>query len=275
MLFKTSIRNRVIILGLFFVTCNTCIADNTMSVDNSNIIQTTQTNSLSNNLSNSNFNMLSINHTNNNDPLQSYNRIIFNFNTKADFYVVKPSAQFYIKYIPLPIRTIIANFFNNLKDFISLGNDILQLNGQNTMEDTMRIALNTGVGLFGSIDVASQLGLVRHGNNFAKTLQQYGWYESSYFVIPLMGPSTIRDTIGLAPDIIFNPTWYLINSDYISIGLFTISAIDTRAKFLNSDQLIYDSLDPYITMRDFYLQTHRVLKDNKNNINIDDVINDN
>jgi phospholipid-binding lipoprotein MlaA len=190
------------------------------------------------------------------DPLETYNRNAYQLNDKLDKTIVRPVTVWYVSYIPQPFRLAVGNFYNNLRDFVTLGNDILQLNGMASMQNMMRISINTIVGLGGLIDVSSSLGLLRHKNSFGNTLKVYGWKQSSYFVIPLLGPSTVRDTIGLIPDLYFNPTWYVIPDkyEYVSVGLFTVNGIDTRSHYLDYDQLLQTSLDPYITMRDAYLQ---------------------
>lgn len=211
------------------------------------------------------------------DPLENYNRTAFKMNTSIDTNVVRPVTVWYITYIPLPFRSVLANFFNNLRDCVTLGNDILQLKGIAIMQTTMRIGLNSTIGLAGILDVATAMGLNMHKNTFGKTMQTYGWKNSSYFVIPLLGPSTIRDALGMIPDVVFNPTWYLINDYYISIGLFVVAGIDARSKYLDVDQLVYTSLDPYVTMRDFYLQNNgQEASSNKgNDVNINSLLNDN
>ena len=210
------------------------------------------------------------------DPLEKYNRQIFKLNTSLDNNIVRPVAIGYVKHIPSPIRTAITNFFNNLQDFVTLGNDILQLKGRETMQTTMRISLNSTFGIAGLIDICSAMGLNMHKNHFGKTLQTYGWKNSSYFVIPILGPSTIRDCIGLIPDIYFNPAWVITDNNIIALGLFGVSNINQRSKYLDVDQLVYTSLDPYITMRDFYLQSNGQNSSPTNNqqININDLLND-
>ena len=112
-------------------------------------------------------------------------------------------------------------------------------------------------------------------------MKVYGWKNSSYFVIPLLGPSTVRDTIGLIPDTIFNPTWWIIPGqyDYVSVGLFAVNGIDQRAKYLDYDQLLDTSIDPYATLRDTYLQANgesipQNLAGESNNVSIDNLIDD-
>lgn len=187
------------------------------------------------------------------DPLENYNRNAYRMNSKIDKAVLRPVAVGYVTYIPLPIRTVFANFFNNLRDVVTLGNDIFQLNGQSAMKNIMRISINTTFGLVGILDISTSIGLVQNKNSFGNTMKTYGWTKSSYYVIPLLGPSTVRDTLGLIPDTLLNPIWILTDSNYISTGLFALSWVDTRTQFLGFDQILNASLDPYVTMRDTYL----------------------
>ncbi len=208
------------------------------------------------------------------DPYESYNRKIFFFNAVLDKTMLRPVAVVYKDYTPDPLQLIINNFYNNLRDFVSLGNDALQLNALATMQTTMRISINTVFGVFGFIDVASSLGLQRELNSFGNTFKAYGWKNSSYIVIPLLGSSTVRDGIGLVPDVFFNPTWYLF-SDWISFTNFGIGLINTRSNFIGIDtQIEQMSLDPYITIRDLYMQSRGYIAESQiDNTNIDDLIN--
>jgi len=208
----------------------------------------------------------------NSDPFETYNRGVFTVNVVIDKAIIRPTTVGYITYIPGPIRSGIGNFFSNLRDFVTLGNDILQLNGKYSMQTLMRISINSTVGILGIIDVSTSLGLNMHKNSFGKTMKEYGWEHSSYFIIPLLGPSTVRDALGTIPNVVFNPTWYVISNDYISVALFASNAIDTRSKYLDSDKIFYSSLDPYITMRDVYLQAINEPITNSDDVSIDTLL---
>lgn len=187
------------------------------------------------------------------DPFKNYNQNTYRLNMTLDKHFIRPFTVGYLEYTPRPIRLVIDNFYNNLRDFISFGNDILQLKGQDAMHTFMRISINSVFGIAGLIDISSSLGLFRHKNSFGKTLKFWGWTHSSYFILPLFGPSTIRDTLGLAVDVYFNPLWYLVHSYYISISIFALNLVQMRALYLDKDKLLDLSLDPYSTMRDYYL----------------------
>lgn len=215
-----------------------------------------------------------------NDPYENYNRPVFAFNMTVDHYVLRPVTVGYT-YIPDPIREALGNFYNNLRDFVSLANDILQLDGIDTMQTTMRIAINSTFGILGLIDVASSMGLPQYTNTFGNTLKRWGWTDSNYFLIPFMGPGTVRDQVGIAPDIYFNPLFYIINDPYISWSIFGINLLDQRSKYLGQDDLLEQTLDPYATIRDLYLQKNGAYKyatesaygnDSNESENIDDLI---
>lgn len=216
------------------------------------------------------------------DKFENYNRNAYRMNDTLDKNFIRPAAVGYITYIPKPIRLVIQNFFNNLRDFVTLGDDILQLNGQDSMHNIMRIAINSTFGILGLIDISSSLGLMQHTNTFGQTMRVYGWKNSSYFMIPFIGPSTVRDALGMIPDTIFNPTWLIIPQQYtyVSVGLFMVNGIDQRAKYLDFDGLLDSSIDPYVTLRDSYLQAHGEIapqspNNNSNEVNIDNLIDDN
>ena len=213
-----------------------------------------------------------------NDPYENYNRPVFEFNMTVDHYVLRPVTVGYT-YIPDPIREALGNFYNNLRDFVSLANDILQLDGIDTMQTTMRIALNSTFGILGLIDVSSSMGLPQYTNTFGNTLKRWGWTDSSYFLVPFLGPATVRDQLGIIPDVYFNPLFYIINDPWISWSIFGINLLDQRSKYLGQDELLEQTLDPYATIRDLYLQKNGAYKDatesNDNNTeseNIDNLI---
>lgn len=215
-----------------------------------------------------------------NDPYENYNRPVFAFNMTVDHYILRPVTVGYT-YIPDPIREALGNFYNNLRDIVSLANDILQLDGIDTMQTTMRIAINSTFGILGLIDVASSMGLPQYTNTFGNTLKRWGWTDSNYFLIPFMGPGTVRDQVGIAPDIYFNPLFYIINDPYVSWSIFGINLLDQRSKYLGQDELLEQTLDPYATIRDLYLQKNGAYKyatessdsnDSNESENIDELI---
>lgn len=213
-----------------------------------------------------------------NDRFENYNRNAYRMNSTLDKNFIRPTTVFYVTYVPQPFRSAIQNFFNNLRDFVTLGNDILQLAGISTMHNIMRITINSTIGIVGLIDVSTSLGLPQEKNSFGQTFKVYGWKNSSYIVLPFLGSSTVRDSIGLIPDTLFNPTWWIIprQYNYISVGLFTVNAIDSRSKYLDYDDVLDTSLDPYVTIREFYLQgvnENATQNESSNDVNIDSLLN--
>lgn len=214
-------------------------------------------------------------HTNNIDPLEPYNKRMYHVNEFLDKTMLRPMAVFYVNYIPYPVRYGVNNFFNNLRDVVSLANNIIQLDPINTIHTFMRISVNSVIGVAGLVDVSSSMGLPSYRNSFGQTFQHYGWSTSSYLVLPLFGPSTVRDGLGLIPDTYFNPTWYLIHNYYISTGLFATNVLNHRSQLLGFDTTLeQSSINPYITVRNLYLQSIGQLSESNDNIDINDLVNE-
>lgn len=195
------------------------------------------------------------------DPLEPFNRAIYRFNDAADRYVIKPVATDYREHVPRPVQTGIANFFGNLQDVIVLVNDLLQLKVEQGMSDFGRIVYNTTFGLFGLVDVASYLGLPKHDEDFGQTLGYWGVPPGPYLVLPFLGPSNIRDSVGLVGDIYVHPMFQgLITDESVSLGAVALRYIDLRAQLLGASRVVDEAaLDPYAFIRDAYLQRRRNL----------------
>ena len=189
------------------------------------------------------------------DPMEGYNRAIFAFNETADEYVAEPVAKAYVAVTPEPVVKGINNFFNNIRDFITFINDILQFKGEHAINDGGRVVVNTTIGLLGFIDVHSMNGGERRKEDFGQTLAFYGWENSAYFVLPLLGPSTVRDTSGLLVDsLFFDPISYIENVR-VRNAIRVVQFIDARAELLNATAILDEAaLDPYAFQRDSYLQ---------------------
>lgn len=207
------------------------------------------------------------------DPHENFNRNSYRMNDTLDKNFLRPTTVWYVNNVPGFIRTGAQDFFNNLRDFVTLGNDILQLSTYRSLKDTGRVCINSTIGILGLFDVASHWGMPEHINTFGHTMLFYGWEHSSYVVLPFLGPSTIRDALGMIPDTFFNPTWWLNYPyvNYVSTGLFAVSLVDARAKVLPFDQALNAAIDPYTAMRDFYLQSSGNLPVNSSESSIDEV----
>jgi phospholipid-binding lipoprotein MlaA len=189
------------------------------------------------------------------DPLESMNRSIYGFNVAVDDAVMKPVAKGYKAVMPDPVEKGINNFFNNIRDIITVINDVLQLKIEHAANDTGRVLVNSTVGLLGLIDVHSMSGGERRKEDFGQTLAHYGWSNSAYLVVPLLGPSTIRDASGFIIDTVFLDPIAYIDNVRVRNQVRILQFIDARAELLNASAILDQAaLDPYSFQRDAYLQ---------------------
>lgn len=194
------------------------------------------------------------------DPLESYNRAMFAFNDAADKAVFKPVAQAYQTVLPDPVITSVTNFFSNLNDVVVLINDLLQFKLHQAAMDSSRIVFNTTFGVLGLFDVASRMELPKHNEDFGQTLGFWGFGEGYYIVLPLLGPSTVRDTFGLVGNFYTNPVTWATDSDAVEWSLWGLDLINRRAGLLRIERALADSqIDPYAFQRSAYLQQRRNL----------------
>lgn len=189
------------------------------------------------------------------DPLESFNRSMFIFNDNLDHYVSKPVARGYKKITPEPIDRGISNFFSNLDEVINILNNSLQLKFKDAASDLGRLAVNSTIGLLGFMDVASNMGLQKHNEDFGQTLGSWGMGPGPYLVLPVIGPSSGRDALGFAADWFTNPIYYAVEDTGVSWGLYLIRFVDRRADLLKTTDLLEAAaLDPYSYVRESYLQ---------------------
>ena len=193
------------------------------------------------------------------DPWENWNRKVFNFNENVDRAVLKPVAQTYTDVVPQPVRRSVSNFFNNFGDAWSAVNNILQGKIELGLEDATRVGTNTIFGLFGLLDVASEMGLDHHNEDFGQTLGRYGVGAGAYIVLPILGPSTVRDTAALPVDRLATPPAFFDGTN-TQLTLTGIQLVNTRAGLLGATTVIDEiSLDKYTFVRDAYLQRRRSL----------------
>lgn len=194
-----------------------------------------------------------------NDPYEGFNRAMFAVNEGLDTVAIKPIAQAYDFVTPLPVRAGVGDFFGNILDVRNVLNNTLQGKLSDAGVDLGRLLINSTIGIFGLFDVASELGLQRHDEDFGQTLAVWGWEDSSFLFWPLVGPRTVRDTGGLIVDIYTDPTWYTINKSVAARNsLAALRFIDVRASLLPSDKVVDEAaLDKYAYVRDAYLQRRR------------------
>jgi len=191
------------------------------------------------------------------DPLESYNRAMYKFNRVVDDAIMKPVAKGYKAIMPEPVDHGITNFFNNLADVTSAVNNLFQFKLARAGSDLRRLTVNTAIGVLGIFDVATNMGLPSYKEDFGQTFGYWGDDSSPYLVLPFLGPSTIRDTIGLGGDIAANPLFHIDNRP-VTLGLTAVDITDTRADLLTAGDILEEAaIDPYAFTRDAYLQHRR------------------
>jgi phospholipid-binding lipoprotein MlaA len=191
------------------------------------------------------------------DPIEPFNRGVFKFNDTVDRAVVKPVATAYRDVMPSPVRTGVNNFFNNLQDVWSAVNSGLQLKGEAAGNNMVRFGVNTVFGLCGVLDIASEMRIERHSEDFGQTLGYWGVKPGPYLILPLLGPSTVRDTAALPVDAQGN-LLSGVSDVPARNSASALSLLDRRSRLLGaSDMLDQVALDPYTFTRDAFLQGRR------------------
>jgi len=205
------------------------------------------------------------------DPFEGFNRTIFVFNDKVDQYALKPVAKGYVFVTPQPVRDSVTNFFSNIGDVYIAANNFLQLKVTDGVEDIMRIVINTVFGVGGLFDVATIAKLPKHTNDLGLTFGHYGVPPGPYLVLPLFGPSTVRDAVGSLGAYYVNPLTY-VHPDGLSWALYGVNLVSVRANLLGaSDVLENAALDKYSFVRNAYLQRRRyLLSDNSSSAGLPD-----
>jgi phospholipid-binding lipoprotein MlaA len=198
------------------------------------------------------------------DPFEGFNRAMFSFNDTLDKVALKPVATAYKTVTPSFVQTGIGNFFGNLADVWTSANDFLQGKGNDGVSDISRVLINSTFGILGFIDVASKTGVPKHNEDFGQTLGTWGVGPGPYVMLPLFGPSTLRDTAALPLDVYGDP-WAYKTPVYIrNIGT-GVRLIDRRAQLLDASNLLEDAaLDRYEFIRDGYLQQRQSKIDDGN-----------
>jgi phospholipid-binding lipoprotein MlaA len=188
------------------------------------------------------------------DPWERMNRSTFAFNESFDAHVAKPIARGYVAVTPRFVRTGVGNFFGNIADVYSTLNIFLQGNIGEGFEGIMRVGVNTTFGLLGFLDVASEAGIQKRSSDLGETLGVWGVGNGPYFVIPLLGPSVVRNTVALPADY-YGDLWSYYDPVWARNTGSAIRLIDKRASLLDVSTLLEDAaLDKYIFVRDAYLQ---------------------
>lgn len=184
------------------------------------------------------------------DPYEAYNRKVFAFNDSLDKAVLKPVARGYNNYLPAPVKTVLGNFFSNLEDVTITLNDLLQFKFKQAASDGSRVLFNTTFGIFGLFNVTGRLE--KHNEDFGQTLGYWGVGSGPYLTLPLFGPSSVRDGIGLAGD---GLTGVVTNIPDVTTrnSLFITDKVGERAALIEHEATLDDVADRYAFIRDFYL----------------------
>lgn len=191
------------------------------------------------------------------DPLEPFNRNMMQFNEGVDSIVLKPVATLYKEGVPPLVRTGVSNFFGNMRDAWSFVNSALQLKAQDAVESLMRFQLNTVFGLGGILDIASEANIERHKEDFGQTLGHWGMPTGPYLVLPLLGPSTVRDALALPIDRKGDPLGH-VDPWGSQTALYALRAVDMRSNLLRASSVLDEAaLDKYSFTRDAHLQRRR------------------
>jgi phospholipid-binding lipoprotein MlaA len=196
------------------------------------------------------------------DPLEAFNRSMYEFNDWFDYYVGKPVAKGYRAVLPTPVRRSFSNFFYNLREPIVIVNDLLQGKLAQAASDTGRFVTNTLVGILGLFDPASHIGMPRHDEDFGQTFGLWGVGDGPYLVLPFLGPRNLRDTVGLVGDW---QLWAPNLAEAVSTGerntLVVVDFVDTRAALLDATDILEMAAgqDPYVFVREAYRQRRQYL----------------
>lgn len=186
------------------------------------------------------------------DPWEGFNRAMFSFNEGLDTYALKPLTKGYQAVTPDVVETGVHNFFENLSDVGGTVNAALQGKPDAALENFARFVFNTTIGLGGIFDVATPMGITKHDEDFGQTLATWGFSSGPYVVLPLFGPSTVRDGIGLVPDAAMDPVNH-VDDVRTRNALTGLRIIDTRAELFAAEGLLTGE-DKYVAVRDAYLQ---------------------
>jgi phospholipid-binding lipoprotein MlaA len=187
------------------------------------------------------------------DPLERINRVTYKVNDKVDRAVFKPVAKTYQRVTPKFVQTGVSNFMDNLHYPVVLANDILQLKVKASLNDVGRLLLNTAFGLGGLFDPATAAGLAKNEEDFGLTLGHWGIHPGPYLMLPLLGPSDLRDGFGKLADGFVDPANYISN-EYVRYGLYAVYLLDLRTRLLYLEPTLEKAYDPYALIRNVYLQ---------------------
>jgi phospholipid-binding lipoprotein MlaA len=206
------------------------------------------------------------------DPYESFNRGVYRFNDRVDRAVLRPTARVYRRVLPQFVRTSVGNFFSNINDVRVVVNQTLQGKFTTAYADLGRVLMNSTLGVVGLFDIASEAGVEKHQEDFGQTLGWYGIPDGPYLMLPLFGPSNVRDTVGFGVDWFTDPVHYVDPAGW-RYGLGGGRIVNRRADLLGATDVLKTTLDPYQFARDAYLQRRlNLVYDGKPPPGKDDVI---
>ena len=191
-----------------------------------------------------------------NDPWEGFNRKVYAFNDGLDKSLVRPIAVGYDKIMPDPFQRGVGNFFRNLDAPVTFLNQILQGKGAQSADTFGRFLINSTIGLLGFFDVATRMGIPFYNEDLGQTLHKWGYEDSRYLMLPFFGPSTVRDGTGRLADSYVHPVGRAIHGRN-EWGYYIVRGIDQRARFLNQDAELERAYDPYVLLRDVWLQNRQ------------------
>jgi phospholipid-binding lipoprotein MlaA len=193
------------------------------------------------------------------DPWEGFNRGVYRFNEVLDEAVAKPVATAYRDTLPVPVQDRVRNFFSNIGDVVIGLNNVLQGKFTEALDDFGRVTFNTTFGLLGIHDVAADMGLEKHNEDFGQTLGWWGAEPGPYMILPIWGSSTVRDTVGFAADAYADPLFQVRPID-VRNSLTVLRLVGVRADLLEASRILEQAaLDKYVFQRDAYLQRRRSL----------------
>lgn len=191
------------------------------------------------------------------DPFEGFNRRMFAFNDRLDELFLAPVARGYRKVVPGAVQRSVRNFMSNLYEPTNIINAALQGKADQAANDTSRFVVNTTVGVLGLFDVATRIGLPRHDEDFGQTFAVWGMPSGPYLVLPFLGPSNVRDGIGLLPYYYGTDLRFYPDDFGVRLALTAIDVVDARARLLGASKVLQFQLDPYIFTRESYRQQRR------------------
>lgn len=184
------------------------------------------------------------------DPIEGLNRSIFKFNQTADKWVLKPIASAYDHSLPKPAKTGVRNFFNNLQEPLNIVNNVLQGKFDRALDSTYRFTVNSTVGILGLIDVANKLDVKPAPEDFGQTLAAWGAKPGPYLMLPLLGPSNLRDGAGrIVTSAVYYPINEITDSSGVRTGMVLLDVVSFRATLLRNDKVLESQLDQYAFLK--------------------------